>query len=102
MTLLILLIGGLVTWRVSNILVKQKGPLDIFVRLRAYLASKQKRSGGLFDFISCMTCTSVTIGAVTALWLAGDALEWILYTFAFSAISSLIDALIGLKASRAL
>ena len=100
MDLVLLIIGGLVTWRVSNILVKQRGPLDIFVRFRAYLAKNQKRQGGLFDLISCMTCTSVTIGAVAALCLAGDALEWILYTLAFSAISSLTDALIASLASK--
>lgn len=94
---LILVIGGLVTWRVSNILVKQRGPADIFVRFRAFLANNQKRSGGFFDLISCMTCTSVTIGAVTSLWLAHGILEWILYTFAFSALSSLTERYIGSK-----
>lgn len=93
MVLTFVVIGGLITWRVSNIIVKQKGPLDSMVRLRAYLASKQQRSGGLFDLVSCMTCTSVTVGAVTALAFAGDPLEWILYGLAFSAVSSVTDAL---------
>ena len=95
-----LLVGGLVTWRVSNIIVKQKGPLDIFVRMRAYLAQNQTKSGGLFDLVSCMTCTSVTIGAATALLVAQSVVEWIMYSLAFSAISSVTDAYIASRISK--
>ena len=93
MSIVILVIGGLVTWRVSYILVKESGPLDIFARFRAYLGSKQRKSGGLFDLISCIKCTSVYIGAVTALWVAESVLELIWYTLAFSAISVVIERL---------
>lgn len=91
MSFLTLVIGGLVTWRVSNILVKQKGPLDIFIRFRAYLAQKQKRSGGLFDMISCVTCTSMYIGLLASLAASNGFLEWIAYGLSFSAIASLIE-----------
>lgn len=91
MTLLILLIGGLVTWRVSNILAKENGPLMVFLRLRAYLASKQKQMGGLYDMISCVKCVSVFVGLVVALAPAESFFELLLYALAFSAITALIE-----------
>lgn len=95
MDLLTLIIGGLAVWRLSNLLVKQIGPLAVFARFRALLASKQKRPGGLYDMFSCLSCMSMTIGAVTSLALAGSVLEFILYTLSFSAIATLTDALIA-------
>ena len=40
-----LIIGGLVTWRVSYMLVKEDGPLFMFARMRAYLAKNQQKKG---------------------------------------------------------
>lgn len=87
------IIVSLAVWRISHALVKEKGPLDSFARLRAYLASKQKRSGGLFDLFSCVYCLSIYFGLLAALWLAQSLFELITYTFAFSAISMLLEAL---------
>lgn len=89
---LILIVGGLVTWRVSRILAKENGPLFVFTRFRAYLAGKQKRSGGFYDMISCVRCVSMYVGAVAAIAPAGTVFEWLVYTLAFSAITSLIEA----------
>lgn len=88
---LTLLVGGLVTWRISYMLVKETGPAAIFTRFRAYLAEKQQRMGGFYDLFSCIACMSVWIGSVTALWVAGGVLEFIAYTLSFSAISVLIE-----------
>lgn len=88
-----IIVGGLITWRVSHIIVKEVGPLAIFAKLRAYLATKQKSIGGLFDMFSCVGCISMYIGAVTALGLAGDVLEFIMYSLVFSAIACLIERL---------
>jgi hypothetical protein len=86
-----LILGGLVTWRLAHMLVKEQGPLSIFLRLRAYLATNQKRSGGLFDMVSCVACMSIYIAAVTALWPAGSVLGWIWYTLAFSTIATFLE-----------
>lgn len=91
MTPLILIIGGLVTWKTSYMLVKDTGPLDIFARFRAFLATRQKKAGGWFDMFSCIGCVSVYVGATTALWPAESFFEWVLYTLAFSAIATLIE-----------
>ena len=93
MTPLVFIVGSLAVWRVSHALVKEKGPLDIFVRLRARLASSQKRSGGLFDLFSCVYCLSVWVGLVAALSVSESAAQWLGYAFAFSAVSMLLEKL---------
>ena len=91
MTLLTLLIGGLAVWRLSHGIAKENGPLMVFARLRATLARAQKRSGGLFDAISCVYCLSFWIGLTAALWVAYDVFTWISYGLAFSGASMLLE-----------
>lgn len=74
-------------------IVKEMGPFAVFSRLRANRARKQKRIGGTYDMLSCVGCVSVYVGAVTAVGAAGSVLEWIWYTFAFSAIAVFLEAL---------
>ena len=90
--ILTLLAGSLITWRISNLLIKQQGPLAIFARFRAFLASKQKRVGGFYDMLSCMSCASMIIGAVTSLGLVGATIDFLPYMLSFSAIATLTDA----------
>lgn len=86
-----LVIGGLAVWRLSHAVVKESGPLMVFDRMRAYFARTHKRSGGLFDLLSCVYCTSLWIGLVAALWFAGDVFQWFMYGLAFSAVSMLLE-----------
>lgn len=88
-----LIIGGLATWRLSRALVKESGPKMIFAKLRANLAKNQKNSGGLFDMISCMACTSFWIGVLAALVPAETFFHVFGYALAFSAISLILEAL---------
>lgn len=89
-----LIIGGLVTWRISHMLVKESGPLMVFARLRAFLARTQKRSGGFFDLISCLYCTSFWIGLVAALWASRNIFHIVAYALSFSAIATIIMVLL--------
>ena len=97
MGLTTLLIGGLVTWRISRMIAKEIGPLAIFARLRAYLARRQEVVGGLFDLVTCVACLSVYVGSVVALWMAINAVEWVWYTLAFSALAVAIERLTSSK-----
>lgn len=90
--MVIVLIGGLVVWRVSRAIVKEAGPLMVFVRLRAHLAREQKHAGGLFDAVSCVSCMSVWVGLFAALWLAGGVIDLLWYGFAFSGVALLLEA----------
>ena len=91
--MILLILGGLVTWRLSHMVVKESGPLGIFAKIRADRARKQKRIGGTFDLVSCVACASVYIGAIVALGFAGGVLSWIAYTFSFSAIAMILERL---------
>lgn len=93
MTPLTFLIASLAVWRLSYGMVHENGPLMVFARLRARLARTQKRSGGLFDMISCIRCLSVWIGLVGALFVSNSVLEVIPYAFAFSGAAALLDKL---------
>ena len=91
MDLIVFVLGSLSTWRLSRMVVKETGPLGMLARMRAYLAKNQRKPGGLFDLASCVSCSSIYIGAVVALWPSESILELVMYTLSFSAISVLIE-----------
>jgi uncharacterized membrane protein len=93
MTPFTFIVASLAVWRLSRGIVKEDGPLMVWARLRARLARTQRRSGGLFDMVSCVRCLSVWIGLVGALFVSNSILGLIGYTFAFSAVASLLDTL---------
>lgn len=88
------IVASLAIWRLSYGIAREKGPLDVWARLRARLASSQKRSGGLFDMISCVRCLSFWIGLVGALFVSNSILGFFGYAFAFSGVASLIDLIV--------
>lgn len=99
MTLFTFIVASLAVWRLSYMFVREKGPRDIFVRLRARLGASQKRSGGLFDLFSCVRCFSVWIGLVGALFVSENVLQWLGYGLGFSAVASLIDLFLAQKSN---
>lgn len=100
MTPLTLIVGGLAVWRLSHMIVKENGPLMVFTRLRAFLGRTQKRSGGLFDMISCVYCISFWIGLLAALWVAPTLFHVIGYGLAFSGVATLLEAYMSSRSNR--
>lgn len=92
----LLILGGLATWRISRMLNYESGPRNIFDRLRAFLAHNQKKSGGMFDMISCMSCLSVYVGGIISFIIniscsginVGDFFLW---SLALSAVSMIFE-----------
>jgi len=70
MNLPTLLILGLATWRVSNLLVNERGPFDIFVHLRELSGIEHDQDGiptvipdGFIPgVLSCVWCASMWVG----------------------------------------
>lgn len=91
MNIAILLAGSFATWRLSHALVKEDGPVMVFARLRAYLASTQRRSGGFFDMFSCVYCISFWVALLAAMWVARDIFHWVGYALAFSGIAMFLE-----------
>ena len=80
-----LVLGGLVTYRLSLLLSKEDGPAYIFRRLRKLPPSTSIREG-----LSCEWCMSIWAGALVATyyWWLGiiPGVEWPLYWLAMSAL----------------
>lgn len=70
MTLVQFLVFVLAAWRLSSLILREKGPWDMFVHLRTILGSTELGAGVL----SCLWCLSVWVGlllAPLALWQYG-------------------------------
>lgn len=89
------LLMGIAVWRLTRMLHTERGPLDIFLRMRAALAKRQRRSGGLYDLVSCPFCLSIWVAAIFSLFLAGNLLTFVVNTLILSGIASLIHELIA-------
>jgi hypothetical protein len=63
---------GLATWRVSNMIVHEAGPFDMFVKFRELWGVKHYDDGTVESYpdgvpVSCIWCTSVWVGLVMLL-----------------------------------
>ncbi len=80
-----LLLGGLVTYRLSLLVSTEDGPAYVFRKLR-----KLPSSGSLRDGLSCEWCMSIWAGALVATyywWIEIiRGMEWPLYWLAMSAL----------------
>jgi hypothetical protein len=88
------LLVGVAVWRLTRMLWVERGPIDMFTRMRAYLAKKQKRMGGLYDLVSCFFCLSVWVSMLPAIFMAKDLLTFILSVLILSGIAVIIHQLI--------
>lgn len=91
------LIYALATWRVSSLLVNEKGPFDIFLRLRGAVGIEHDPDGNktiipdgvLPGIFSCVWCASVWAGLfwmLSATFFPTGAL-WLATALAFSAVA---------------
>ena len=82
-----LLLGGLVTYRLSLLVSKEDGPAYIFRKLR----KASTKNSSVKEGLSCEWCMSVWMSAVVAtyFWWAAiiPGIEWPLYWLAMSAIA---------------
>jgi hypothetical protein len=90
MAFALVLMGGLAVWRITHMIWTERGPLDIFSRLRAYLATKQKHAGGMYDMISCFNCLSIWVAVLPAL-LASSIIVFLMLVPVLSAIAMVVN-----------
>ena len=90
MTALTFLIAALATWRVTSLVLKEKGPFNVLVHLRTAIGSIK----GLAALTECHWCLSIwvavpiTLIAFTPAWV-------VLIPFALSALSIGVDRYVG-------
>lgn len=66
----------LITWRLSNLLVREEGPFDIFVHLRVILGVGLNEKGrcvapALVGMLCCLWCTSIWVALIVCLVAEG-------------------------------
>ena len=90
------LILALATWRLSNLLVNEDGPGNMFARLRN-LAGVQDgtdtQPNAIAGVFACIWCMSVWVGALFGMgWLAwGNAAMWVALPLALSTVTIAMD-----------
>lgn len=83
-----LVLLGLATWRLSSLLVHERGPFDVFGRIRhATGADRVGEMGEIQELFSCVWCMSIWVG----LFLYVVRIPLLLYVLAASTIAILID-----------
>jgi hypothetical protein len=92
---------ALATWRISSLFVDERGPFDIFVKVRSWTGITHDQSRVAVEFpdtffaqlLSCVWCLSVWVGlffAITYFTLWYIAI-WIAFPFALSAAAIVIS-----------
>lgn len=81
------IIRGLATWRVSYMLVKEEGPLDVFTKLRERDIEYSQWDSSVANYtpgnpLWCVSCTSVWVAVAFALLP-----KWVVAPFAVSALA---------------
>lgn len=89
-----LIIIGLATWRVTNIVVYERGPWDIFIKLREALDIEHDDEGNPIagkptNVLFCPYCTSV--------WIAGILLILPLYISQLFAVAGIAAILLKIE-----
>lgn len=92
-----LLTGILATWRITSLFVSERGPYDVFGRLRDAAgitfdeASQPVSANELARALLCVWCTSVYIGGAVALLQGHRGRRALLSALAYSAGAIMID-----------
>lgn len=77
-----LFVAALACWRITNMLLREDGPLDLFVKYRTFMGRYPK----LAPLAYCVYCLSVWVGVVAAALAFSPA--WpLLAPFALSAVA---------------
>ncbi len=80
------LIAALATWRLAFLLARERGPWDIFGRLRRGVENGV--AGGL---LKCVKCVGLWVAVPFAFFVRGDWWELIVVWLALAGVTALID-----------
>ncbi len=81
-----LVLAVLATWRVTHLLAREDGPLDLITRARAALGD-----GPWGRMIDCFNCLSLWVAAPITLWVTTKPLDAVLVWLALSGAACLCD-----------
>ena len=79
-------IAALATWRLAFLLVRERGPRDVFGRLR-----RRVGNGIAGEMLSCVKCVSFWIAIPFAFFVRGTWTELVVIWLALAGVAALID-----------
>lgn len=80
------LIAALATWRLAFLVARERGPWDVFGRLRR--STGHGVAGGL---LTCVKCVGLWIAVPFAIFVRGDWWELVVIWLALAGVTALID-----------
>lgn len=86
MDVLLFIVTILAAWRITHLLSKEDGPLDI-----VFLIRKKAGAGFFGSLLDCFYCTSVWTSLPFGLWLGNNWWEKLLYWWAISGAACLLE-----------
>jgi hypothetical protein len=95
--LIAILIGSVVTWRITLLITEEDGPFDIFANFRDLIGIKYDEFSNsygtnvLSKLFSCYKCTSVWIGWLVAVLIYGIIWQILIFGLFFSGMTLIIQ-----------
>lgn len=94
-----LLILGCATWRISAMLAYERGPLDIFYRIRGIMGFDQYDDGEeeapdnfIGNLLACVWCSSLWVGALFFIsYILWPGVMFIALPLAISAVAVIVE-----------
>jgi hypothetical protein len=86
MSVLLLVVGILATWRLTHLVVAEDGPWDIVVRLRRLAGA-----GAVGQMMDCFNCASMWVALPLAFWIGSDWIERVVIWLALSGGAILLE-----------
>lgn len=95
-------ITAFAVWRISSLFARERGPFDLFVRIRKHIYIRTVYNslvGKVFvtlnDGIVCVWCNSVWFASIFSIAISGSVFEWFINTLALSGLAIIIEVLYG-------
>ena len=80
------MIAALATWRLAFLLARERGPWNVFGRLR-----RDAGNGILGEMLKCVKCVGLWVAVPLALFVRGDWWELLVIWLALAGVAALID-----------
>jgi hypothetical protein len=95
---------AMAVWRVSSIVAREDGPMDIFPRFKTRVLdlsenkrihiSVRKMLNSFYRGLNCIWCNSVWFSAIASIFISVSFLEWIVVTLSLSTVAIMVETFI--------
>lgn len=86
---------SLAVWRAARMIVGERGPFDIFQRMRDTIATAKGLPAWFQDGTTCIACISFWLAMPPAIVASRNLAEVVVYTLSISAVSVILLRKVG-------